>query len=214
MCNNQAQKRSVRYQQLFYNPLMLNALILVNLLGTIWGVIWYWPQLVSTPWYLLLFVPDCPLQAFIFAIFLLAYPFRSVATTASEDFLVWLAVLGSLKYGLWTEVILGQAIVADSYSTDILMLFASHFGMTLEGLLYFPKGRQRLLPIVAVGLWFAMNDGADYLLGTHPALPLYNQEGMALFTAVTLSIVTVMTALSLCRYWQLRCQKSLYAGSH
>jgi uncharacterized membrane protein YpjA len=192
---------------------MLNTLILANLLGTIWGMIWYWPQILSTSWYLLPFVPDCPLQALIFAIFLIAYPFRSAAATASQEFLVWLAVLGAIKYGLWTEIILGQAIVADSYSPDILMLFASHFGMTLEGLLYFPKGLRRFQPIAAVGVWFAMNDGADYLLGTHPDLPLYNQEGMAMVTAVVLSAVTVVTALGLCRYWQLSFKKPFYAKS-
>ncbi len=200
-----------KYRKLFYNPLMLNALIVFNLLGAVWGFIWYWSQLADTPWYLLIFVPDCPLQALIFAIFLKVYPFRTRATTAYEDFLVWLAVLGAIKYGLWTEIILGQAIVANSYSTDTLILFASHFGMTLEGLIYFPRGKRRFRPIIAVSLWFLANDGCDYFLGTHPVLPLYNQEGVALFTAVVLSVVTVGTALSLCRYWRMSFKKSLYA---
>lgn len=203
MCENQAHQRSARYQKLFYHPFMLNVLVVVNLVGTVWGVIWYWPQLVSTPWYLLLFVPDCPLQALIFASFLQADLFHSPVTTASQDFLAWLAVLGAIKYGLWTQIILVQAIVMDVYNTDTLILLASHFGMMLEGLIYFPRGRRRFQPIIAVGLWFAVNDGVDYLLGTHPVLPLYNQEGAAFLTAVVLSFVTVAAALSLCRSWQM-----------
>ena len=213
MRNNQAYQRAPVYQEIFYNHIMLNALILFNLIGTVWGFIWYGPKLAATPWYLMLFVPDCPLQALIFAIFLKFYPFRSSVTTASEDFLVWLAVLGAIKYGLWTQIILGQAIVADSYSTDTLILFASHFGLTVEGLIYFPRNRRRFQPILAVALWFVANDGFDYFLDTHPVLPLYNQEGVALFTAVVLSLATVGTALGFCRYWQMSLKKSLYAGS-
>lgn len=200
--------------KVFYHPIMLKALMATNVVGAVWGVFWYWPQLVSTPWYLLLFVPDCPLQALIFAIFLMIYPLRASVTTASQDFLVWLAVLGAIKYGIWTEIILGQAIAADGYSPDILMLFVSHLGMTLEGLIYFPQRCRRFLPILAVGLWFAANDGADYLLNTHPTLPLYGQEGVALVAAVGLSLVTVVTALTLCRYWQKCFKKPRYAESH
>jgi uncharacterized membrane protein YpjA len=214
MRNNLSYRKESNYQKLFYNHSMLTILILFNLIGTVWGFIWYGPQLAITPWYLMLFVPDCPLQALIFAIFLTLYPFRSQReATASEDFLVWLAVLGSIKYGLWTQIILGQAIMADSYSTDTLILFASHFGMTLEGLIYFPRGQRRFRPILAVALWFAANDGFDYFLDTHPVLPLYNQEGMAFFTAVVLSLATVVTAFGLCRYWQTSLKRSLYAGS-
>lgn len=212
MSKNHMYQRSARYRKIFYHPLMLTVLILFNLLGTVWGIIWYGPQLAITPWYLMLFVPDCPLQALIFAVFLKAYPFRSSSTVAWQDFLAWLAVLGAIKYGLWTQIILGQAVAADSYSADTLMLLASHFGMMMEGLIYFPLGLRRFWPVVAVGLWFAVNDGFDYLLDTHPALPLYNQEGMAFFTAAVLSVVTVGTALVLCRYWKMSFKPSACTG--
>ncbi len=51
-----------------YKP-FLWLLLFVNLLGTIYGYIWYLPQLRNTPSQFLIFVPDSPTASLFFALY-------------------------------------------------------------------------------------------------------------------------------------------------
>ncbi|MDR3566064.1 MAG: DUF1405 domain-containing protein [Negativicutes bacterium] len=176
----------------------LIALVCVNLVGTVWGVLWYWEQLQETPWYLLPVVPDSPLHAMLFGIFI----FWLLANNASlwtpwRSFIAWAGALGVVKYGLWTTVILSQYLLAPgSYPVaQDWMLYASHGGMALQGLVYMDKLPQKAAPAAWALLWFALNDFCDYVLMTHPRLPLPDQVAVAGWTGITLTVLVALLAL-------------------
>ena len=45
------------------STLLLNLLLICNILGTLYGFIWYGDQLAKTPWYFLPFIPDSPIAS-------------------------------------------------------------------------------------------------------------------------------------------------------
>ncbi|MFD2879260.1 DUF1405 domain-containing protein [Paenibacillus rhizoplanae] len=89
----------------------------MNLLGTVYGYMWYGNQLTFTaqtePLWLLPFVPDSPTASLFFtaALLLLLYPPRGLTGTLVRELIEALAVLTSVKYGIWAVSI----IVAGGY---------------------------------------------------------------------------------------------------
>ena len=55
------------------NKTFLWLLLIVNVFGTIYGYIWYIPQLQNTPPQFLLFVPDSPTASLFFCFVLIAF---------------------------------------------------------------------------------------------------------------------------------------------
>ena len=181
---------------IFYKKWFLTGLVVANLLGTIWGIIWYWSQLGATPWYLLPFVPDSPLHAMLFGLFIYWLLTPANKMNFARMLICWAGVLGVIKYGLWTTVILSQylLVIGSIPSLEDLMLFASHGGMALQGLVYANRlPRQKLAPFLAVG-WFACNDLFDYVFMTHPRLPLAGQVPVACWTGVALTVLVAVIA--------------------
>ncbi|MBY9081671.1 DUF1405 domain-containing protein [Paenibacillus sp. HN-1] len=152
-------------------------LLAVNTLGTIYGYIWYGNQLSYTagnyPVWLLPFVPDSPTASLFFtlALLLLLFPPRSAFGVAVRALVEALAVVTSVKYGIWAVAI----IIAGGYQGGTIdwqdwMLMASHAGMAVEALLY---ARfficRKMIPIAL--LYTLLNDTMDYGFGIYPWLP-------------------------------------------
>lgn len=64
-----------------FDKRFLLALFFVNLLGTIYGFIWYKEQLVITPYIYWPFVPDSPIASLFFTIFLLFFMLKKMYHT-------------------------------------------------------------------------------------------------------------------------------------
>lgn len=170
---------------------VLAVLLGFNAIGTIWGFIWYREQLVQTPWYFWPLTPDCPLTSFCFFLFLL---WLRKGTRWRPDWkaaVSWIAVLGSLKYGAWTVIVLGQYILYPGSQPDWQdwMLVGSHLGLLAEGWIF-----RRQLPAMptmygAAMVWFLANDYADWLLMIHPRLPLPAEIGFAMWTSMGLTLI-------------------------
>ncbi|WP_052098588.1 DUF1405 domain-containing protein [Paenibacillus stellifer] len=152
-------------------------LLAVNTLGTIYGYIWYGNQLAYTagnyPAWLLPFVPDSPTASLFFtlALVLLLYPPRTAWGVAVRALVEALAVVTSVKYGIWAVMI----IVAGGYQGGNLdwqdwMLMASHAGMAVEALLYARFFHCRKMIPLAL-LYTLLNDTMDYGFGIYPWLP-------------------------------------------
>jgi len=152
-------------------------LFAVNFLGTIYGYIWYGNQLEFTaanyPLWLLPLVPDSPTASLFFtaAILWLLYPPKSITGSTMRSLVEALAVLTSVKYGIWAVSI----IAAGGYQGNELnwrdwLLIVSHSGMAIEALLYarFFQYR-RMLPLALI--WTLLNDTVDYSYGVYPWLP-------------------------------------------
>lgn len=179
----------------------LAVLVFVNAVGTVWGVVWYWEQLKETPWYLLPVVPDSPLHALLFGIFIYWLLRGDRCLQPWRRFIAWAGVLGGIKYGLWTTVILSQyLLLPGTHSTpEDWMLYASHGGMALQGLVYMDKLPKSAMPAAAAIFWLAMNDFCDYIFMTHPRLPLPDQVAVAGWTAITLTVLVAVLAAGLLR---------------
>lgn len=170
---------------------VLAALIGVNAVGTVWGFIWYEEQLAATPWYFWPLTPDCPLTSLCFLLFLGKLRTGTSWRPGWQAAVAWMAVLGAAKYGIWTVLILGQYILQPGSQPDAQdwMLVASHVGLFAEGVLfcnYLPK-----LPLMygAAMLWFLVNDYADWILLTHPRLPLPGEFVFAMGISLGLTVV-------------------------
>ena len=69
----------------------------INFFSSLYGYYWYHQQLAATPWYLWLFVPDCPLAATLMAVALGIYLLARRNTLF--QFMTYTILL---KYGFWT----------------------------------------------------------------------------------------------------------------
>ena len=170
---------------------VLTALVGFNAIGTIWGFFWYKDQLSQTPWYFWPLTPDCPLTSLCFLLFLWWVREGKRWRAGWKAAVSWIAVLGSLKYGIWTVLVIGQYALSPGSRPDgqDWMLMASHIGLFAEGVLF-----RRQLPMMpamygAAMVWFLMNDYADWFLLVHPRLPLPDEFQFAMWTSIGLTVV-------------------------
>lgn len=171
------------------NRHFLNLLFVANLLGTIYGYMWYENQLSRTPRIFLPFVPDSPTASLFFTIFLAFYIFgRHV------PYIEALAMVTLFKYGVWAVVMnILTLIMEGSLSPSGYMLIASHGAMAVQGLLYAPMYRFKLRHLVVTSIWTLHNDFIDYIFNMMPqygSLNLYmNEIGYFTFWLSLLSIL-------------------------
>ena len=187
-------------EKILKNRGFLWLLFTVNFLGTIYGYIWYGNQLEFTaanyPLWLLPLVPDSPTASLFFtiALLLLLYPPKSITGTTFRGLIEALAVITSVKYGIWAvSMIVAGGYQGDDISWKDWMLMISHTGMAVEVLLYARFFYYRkMLPLAL--LWTLFNDTVDYSYGVYPWLPSVLEDdvdkvqmftfGLTLFSAV------------------------------
>lgn len=163
-------------------------LFVINLLGTIYGYIWYEVQLAQTPLIFLPFVPDSPTASLFFTIVLLFFIFGK-----NVPYIEALALTSLFKYGIWAVVMNVLTLVIDgSLSPQAYMLIFSHAGMAIQGLLYSSFYKIKLKHLALASIWILHNDIIDYVYGM---MPIYgsltehmNEIGYFTFW---LSIVTI-----------------------
>lgn len=167
-------------------------LILVHLVGSLYGFYWYGGQLLTTPARYWPVVPDSPGSTLLFTFFLVAlYAGRRLR------WLEGLAYLSMFKYGLWSVFLFSHFWVTQHYATfESIHLSLSHFAMAVEAVLFMVWYRPgRVWGFLALG-WLLFNDLMDYVvLGTHPTLPVPGALGYAAVTAFGLSFVAFLVFL-------------------
>lgn len=168
-----------------FSKKMLWLLFWTNGLGTVYGYMWYWGQLVETyerfDRWLLPFVPDSPTASLFFTL--------SLGFMIADRSTVWhplltrrplrmlrglidaFAIITLVKYGIWAV----SMNVADNYLAGPIswkqwMLIVSHAGMAVEAVLYARLMRYGRLAIGMIAIWSFANDYVDYHLGVHPYL--------------------------------------------
>ena len=182
---------------------LIYALVVINLLGSLYGFYWYRDQFASTSPWMWIFVSDSPLSTFYLTIFLILLLWRGqreegAAFTPIDS----LAYLGLMKYGFWTMFVIalywgkgGGFVWVD------LMLFLSHGAMLVQSLLFFrryPATRTSLLLAMA---WYLVNDYLDYFQGYHPYYPETSPE----FGFVrTVSLISTWVVFAVFWFWRRR----------
>lgn len=154
--------------QLLINKPFLILLFIINLLGTIYGYIWYIPQLIITPQIFLPFVPDSPTASLFFTIFLFFFIFNR-----NSPYIEALAVTSLVKYGIWAVVMnLFTLYVQGHLEWQGYMLIASHGAMAIQGILYIPHYQIKLKHLAVAGIVILHNDIIDYVFGM---MPIYSK---------------------------------------
>lgn len=168
-------------------PLIFWICVTTNLVGTILGTIfWYGSMLMSSPWWALPFIPDCPLAALLGTIALF-----SIRAEKKWSFFYTLTAFACIKYGVWTVLFWIRQWVGSGEMTTIgFILFVSHIGLFVEGLLFVPFSgmiplSQRLLIIG----WFGLSIYVDYGLGYDPGMASHVPLTFAFHTALTLTTI-------------------------
>jgi len=174
---------------------MLWILLIINLLGTIYGYYWYRGQLEMTPTQFLPFVPDSPTASLFFVIVLLAFLLRK-----NWPLFEALAIVTLFKYGIWAVVMnILTKMVTGYLPWEGYMLIISHGAMAIEGLLYAPFYRIKMRYLVIAGIWTLHNDIIDYVFMQFPQyqdLYIYVRE-IGYFT-FWLSILSLAITYFLC----------------
>lgn len=176
-------------------------LFLCNLLGTVYGYIWYdgqlrWTVETKAGW-MIPFVPDSPTASLFFTLALLYLLFPP---PVHRGFIKWsrsiieaLAVVCSIKYGIWaTAIIIWGALEGDVLSWQSYMLMASHLAMAIEVLLYLRFFKVMKATLLIALCWLLLNDTMDYTYGIYPWLPnvLHSKVNLVMWFTFILSILS------------------------
>ncbi|MFZ5753112.1 MAG: DUF1405 domain-containing protein [Bacillota bacterium] len=158
-------------REILFHPLFMKTLIVINLLGSVYGYYWYREQLANTPFIYWIFTPDSPLSTTLLALTLLLFIYGK-----RVPYLSYLACTTTIKYGLWAVFVNSHYwYISGQWHWEEVMLWASHLGMAIEGFLYLLY----LLPGCKVwgviSLWLIFNDYVDYVWKLHPYLYLEEQ---------------------------------------
>jgi len=179
------------FYYLLANRSFLLLLLVVNILGTIYGYYWYRFQLAETPAVFLAFVPDSPTASLFFVFVLLAFLLKK-----NWPLFEALAVITLFKYGVWA-VVMNLLVYAKTGAMEMaaVMLIVSHGAMAIQGLLYIPFYRIKIRHILVAAIWTFHNDVIDYvflMMPRYQVLDRYMQE-IGYFT-FWLSIISVVIA--------------------
>lgn len=172
-----------------YRPL-LKLVVLINLLGTVFGFIYYRYLFGLTPSYLWPVVPDSPGSTLLFAVAL-----TLVLYDRKIDFLSFLACASTIKYGLWTMFVIvyfPEHFLAPAVKWFYYMMFFLHFGMVIQVVVLARTIEHKQHYLLITLLWFFVNDYFDYVHGTGPltthGLPLgvvgLATAGLTLFSSL------------------------------
>jgi len=169
------------------NRALLWSLILVNVVGFVFGIYYYWSQLGHTPKLFWLFVIDCPLYVLLFAFVLGAWYVKKRVPAWFE----LLVTVGLIKYGVWTAIVI-PLFHKEFFDVAPIMypiLFFAHVGMAIESGMFFKKLKVSLPATIGVAVWFLANDYLDYFIGILPTLPADTYNGYLLTYSVIGSLI-------------------------
>jgi uncharacterized membrane protein YpjA len=171
----------------------ISILLIGNIIGTIYGYIWYGNQLSNTKWPLLIFVPDSPTASLFFCIVLLLFMFGK-----NNGYIESLALLSLVKYGLWAVLmnIFVLVEVGDLHWTGY-MLMASHLIMAIQGIIYIPFYKINNRHFIFSAIILVHNEIVDYIFNIMPSYSvLSNYQDMIGYITFWLSIITI----AFCKY--------------
>jgi len=149
----------------------LYIMLVINMVGTVYGYIWYGYQLKETPAYFLPFVPDSPTASLFFVFVLIAFLFKKNAKWFEA-----LAIVTLFKYGIWAVLMNFFVLIETGHlSTAGWMLICSHLGMAIQGILYSPYYRFTTKHLVVASIWTMHNEIIDYVFGMMPRYSVLTQ---------------------------------------
>lgn len=177
------------------NKPFLWLLLIINILGTIYGYIWYGWQLKETPAIFLPFVPDSPTASLFFVFVLIAF-----LMGRNWPLLEALAIITLIKYGIWA-VVMNFLVLIQTSELGLAgwMLVFSHGAMAVQGMLYAPFYRIKRWHFVVAAIWTLHNDVIDYVFFMLPRYSILDQITAQIgYFTFWLSIGTLFLTYYLC----------------
>ncbi|HHQ7917215.1 TPA: DUF1405 domain-containing protein [Staphylococcus aureus] len=146
------------WQYTLYQRSWLMMLLICNILGMIYGYIWYGEQLSHTPWQFKIFVPDSPT-----AIFFLVISISLILIRKQNSFIDALAFVTLFKYGIWA-VIMNILFIIEQGDITVngLVLMFSHSIMAVQAIYFYPRFKRSMIGISVAMTWVFLNDYIDY----------------------------------------------------
>lgn len=177
-----------------YRPL-LKLIVVINLLGTVFGFIYYRYMFGTTPWYLWPVVSDSPGSTLLFSIAL-----GLVVLGRKKDWLSFLACASVIKYGLWTIFVIlyfPEHFLAPAVKNFYYLMIFLHFGTVIQPVVLLRTIKRNKKYLLIALLWFFTNDYFDYVVGTGPlathGLPL----GVVGWVTAALTLISVFVVYGL-----------------
>ncbi|HCZ5618320.1 TPA: DUF1405 domain-containing protein [Staphylococcus aureus] len=155
------------WQYTLYQRSWLMMLLICNILGMIYGYIWYGEQLSHTPWQFKIFVPDRPT-----AILFLVISISLILIQKQNSIIDALAFVTLFKYGIWA-VIMNILFIIEQGDITVngLVLMFSHSIMAVQAIYFYPRFKRSMIGISVAMTWVFLNDYIDYF---HLQFPYYD----------------------------------------
>lgn len=155
------------WQYTLYQRSWLMMLLICNILGMIYGYIWYSEQLSHTPWHFKIFVPDSPT-----AILFLVISISMILIQKQNSIIDALAFVTLFKYGIWA-VIMNILFIIEQGDITVngLILMFSHSIMAVQAIYFYPRFKRSMIGISVAMTWVFLNDYIDYF---HLQFPYYD----------------------------------------
>ncbi|HAR4434543.1 TPA: DUF1405 domain-containing protein [Staphylococcus aureus] len=155
------------WQYTLYQRSWLMILLICNILGMIYGYIWYGEQLSHTPWQFKIFVPDSPT-----AILFLVISISLILIRKQNSIIDALAFVTLFKYGIWA-VIMNILFIIEQGDITVngLVLMFSHSIMAVQAIYFYPRFKRSMIGISVAMTWVFLNDYIDYF---HLQFPYYD----------------------------------------
>lgn len=155
------------WQYTLYQRSWLMMLLICNILGMIYGYIWYGEQLSHTPWQFKIFVPDSPT-----AILYLVISISLILIQKQNSIIDALAFVTLFKYGIWA-VIMNILFIIEQGDITVngLVLMFSHSIMAVQAIYFYPRFKRSMIGISVAMIWVFLNDYIDYF---HLQFPYYD----------------------------------------
>lgn len=155
------------WQYTLYQRSWLMMLLICNILGMIYGYIWYGEQLSHTPWHFKIFVPDSPT-----AILFLVISISMILIQKQNSIIDALAFVTLFKYGIWA-VIMNILFIIEQGDITVngLILMFSHSIMAVQAIYFYPRFKRSMIGISVAMIWVFLNDYIDYF---HLQFPYYD----------------------------------------
>ncbi|HCY9770216.1 TPA: DUF1405 domain-containing protein [Staphylococcus aureus] len=153
------------WQYTLYQRSWLMMLLICNILGMIYGYIWYGEQLSHTPWHFKIFVPDSPTA--------ILYLVISISLILIQNSIIEaLAFVTLFKYGIWA-VIMNILFIIEQGDITVngLILMFSHSIMAVQAIYFYPRFKRSMIGISVAMIWVFLNDYIDYF---HLQFPYYD----------------------------------------
>lgn len=155
------------WQYTLYQRSWLMMLLICNILGMIYGYIWYGEQLSHTPWQFKIFVPDSPT-----AILFLVISISLILIQKQNSIIDALAFVTLFKYGIWAVIMNILFIIKQGDITvNGLILMFSHSIMAVQAIYFYPRFKRSMIGISVAMTWVFLNDYIDYF---HLQFPYYD----------------------------------------